>query len=517
MEKTDKTVRSVTILVIFQFLSKILGFFRETLIGNSFGATAATDVFFMAMRFINLFYAVIGATINTTLIPVLAEVKHKEGNEGKLSHVNIFLNSIGVIALLISVFALLFAPLLLKILAAGFDEQKFDFLVLLTRIGIPALILGTVQAVYRAFLQSSGSFKESALSQFPFNFVYIIFLLTAAQTYGVSGLMIINSLAILSTILIQIPELKRLDYRYKFLIDFKDKYMTKTFQLMPPILLSVAINDINQTVDMAMASALPAGSISALNYATKLNGFTVGIFVSAIVTVIYPLLAQTINEGSLDKFKQAIMKGINIVFMVIIPASIGLIVLAEPIVKLAFEHGVFNAEATYLTAGALRFYALGAFSASAQGILIRAFYSLQDTKIALHNSVLTLVLNIIFNLIFVQMMGHRGLALATALASIITFGILFIKLRRRIGKFGGRNLLYSTAKIVGASLLMGFVVWVLRLQFLTGKHMGFLIETSTLLFLVLVGIAVYFTSLTLLKVPELIEMWQYIKRRFAKS
>lgn len=517
MKKENKVTQSVAILIIFRLLSKILGFIRESLIGSKFGASRETDAFFMALSIIALFQSVLGAAINTTLIPVLSEIEHKEGIVEKRRHLNIFLNTIGVLAIALSFVGYLIAPLLLKFMARGFDDSEFEFLLLLTRVGIPALLLGSVQGIFRGYLQSEGSFLESALSEFPFNLTYIAFLLTATKTFGIVGLMVVNSLAVFSTILLQIPELKRLNFNFQFLIDFKDKYMVKTFKLMPPILFSVAINDVNQMIDRAMASVLPEGSISALNFGGKLNSFMVGIFVSAIVTVIYPLLSKAINQNNIKAFKNAIISGINMILLIMVPATFGLMILATPIVKLAFERGLFDALATEMTAGALIFYAFGSAFASSKLVLIRAFYSLQETKIALINSIYTLVLNVIFNFIFIRFIGHRGLALATSMAAILTFFALFIRLRKQIGAFGISGLLKSTSKIVLAGAIMGIIVFGLWQIIPPIFGSGTIREALSLTTVVGSGAMIYFILIYFLRVPEFNEIIDKLKVKLIKK
>ena len=141
MNKRDKITQSVAILVVFQFASKLLGFVRESLIGNKFGSNAETDAFFMALSIITLFQSVLGSAINTTLIPILTEVEHNEGGAEKRRHLNIFLNSITLLSIVLSGVGYIFAPSILKITASGFEKVEFEFLLLLTRVGLPALLL----------------------------------------------------------------------------------------------------------------------------------------------------------------------------------------------------------------------------------------------------------------------------------------------------------------------------------------------------------------------------------------
>lgn len=186
-----------------------------------------------------------------------------------------------------------------------------------------------------------------------------------------------------------------------------------------PVFIGVAINELNVLVDKSLASSLVSGSISALNYANKLNSLILGVFISAITTVIFPLLAKESNSGNIKGMKMIMRYGVNLILLITIPATVGLIVLAKPIVEVAFETGEFDATATIMTTQALIFYSLGLVAMALRLLITKVYYSLQDTKTPMVNSAISVGFNIVLNIILVRFMTHAGLALATSIATII--------------------------------------------------------------------------------------------------
>ena len=459
MSKAKQAATSVIIMIVFSLGSKVLGFIREILIASKFGAGIETDTFFVAMAASGLFTTLIGAAINTTSIPVIAEVEAKEGRQAKIQHTNNMLNIVFALSILLTFLGWWGAPLLVKMLAKGFAGEQLELAVYLTRIGMPVLLFSLINPVLRSYLQSEMMFFETAASAFPYNLVYILFLLFFSGTFGIVGLVVANTVAVVSQVLLQIYGLRKTDFKYSLVFDIQDEYVTRALMLTIPVFIGTAINEINIIVDKTLASTLAEGSISALNYATRLNSLVLGVFITAITTVTYPMLAIEANNGDMEKLKKLMAYGINVVLLITIPAAIGLIVLSTPIVKVIFERGEFDAVATTMTAQALVFYALGLPSLGVRPLVSRVFFSLQDTKSPMYNGAVTVLVNVILNIVLVRTMGHRGLALATSLANILAVVLLLMNLRTKIGTLGFRSTLSCGIKSFVAAIVMGIVTY----------------------------------------------------------
>ncbi len=516
MSQTKKAAKSALIIVIFSFSSKILGFIREQLIAAKFGSDAATDTFFIALSAVSLFTTIITASISTIMIPILSEIETKEGKSSKKEHTNNLLNIVMLISVVIIIIAWVLAPVIMKILAPGFKGEQFKLAILMMRIGLPTIIFAGIVGVFRGYLQSELMFTESAASAFPLNFTYIFFLIFLSGFFGIKGLMVTSVLAVLAQITIQIPGIRKTGFKYKYILDFKDKYVKKIIYLIPPVLISVGIDDINKIIDKSLGSRLAEGSISALNYSNRLSSLTTGIFISAITTVIYPMLSQEANKENRDGLKNVILRGTNIILLIVIPATVGMMLLANPIVKVAFQRGEFDSTATYMTAGALVFYSIGLVGTAFKNFLTRVYYSLQDTKTPMINSFVTVGINVIFNFMLIGSMGHRGLALATSISVIGTSLYLLYGLRKKIGSFGFSKSVKCGLKALSASAVMGIVVYFLDstlANYINGSNLK---ELIALLISAGTGALIYFILIYLLKIDEVDWMINAVKDKLNK-
>lgn len=502
MSQSRKAAKSIIIIIILSFGSKILGFFREVLIAAKFGSNMQTDAYFIAFTATGLFTSLITESLNTILIPVLSEVEAKEGKQGKKKHTNNLLNVVMLISIVIVTVSWIFAPYVIKILAHGFEGEQFDLAVTLMRIGLPVMIFSGIVGVLRGYLQSELMFNESAVAQYPYNLLYIFFLVFLSSIFGIKALMVISVLAVATQIIVQLPGVKSTGFKYNLQIDFKDKYVKKVMFLVSPILISVAINDFNQIIDRTLASTLVEGTVSALNYSNRLNSLILGIFITAITTVIFPELSKAANEGNYDNLKSKMRNGINMILLISIPSTVGIIILAEPIVKLAFERGAFDKNATILTSSALVFYSLGLVGIAMRYFLNRVYYSIQDTKTPMINGFIAVVINTVLNFILIQFMAHKGLALATSISAVVTSMLLLYGLRKKLGCLGTMKLIKCTFQSLFASVIMGAVMYIIYNSISSVSEGSTILEIITLLGTFGVAVIIYLFVLYLLKIDE---------------
>lgn len=501
----------------FAIGSKFLGFFREMLIASKFGSGFETDTFFMALSATSLLASLLLSAISTTTIPVLSEVESLEGKEGKKAHTSNLVNIVLATAFILVVLGMFLAPLVIRVVAPGFKGDQFNLAVTLMRIGLPVILFSSALGVFRGYLQSELMFFETAATNLPFNFVYIAFLVFFSGQYGIKGLMVASVLAVGSQLLIQAPGLVKTGYKHKLFFDVRDKYIDKILKLVPPVFISVAVRDLNALVDKSLASGLPAGSISALNYGHRLDSLVLGIFISSLTTVLYPMLAKESNKDNTDGLKKVISQSINIILLITVPATIGLLVLARPVVKVAFERGAFDSTATVMTSGALQFYALGLVGAGLRSLLAFVYYSLQDTRTPMFNSFISVGINIVTSVILVRLMGHKGLALGTSIAAITATTLLITGLRKKIGSFGGSKVFQGGLKCLVAAIAMGLVALISfnYLHQLLGA--GSIMEALALFTAVALAISVYVVFLSLFKVEEVFWAIGLVKQKLEKK
>lgn len=500
--KGQGVAKTALMIAVFTLISKGLGFIREVLIASRFGSGMETDTYFVAMTATVIIIGTVGTALNTTLIPIFSEIESKRGQRGKLKYLNSIINIVFFITLILAIFDFIFSPLIIKILAKGFEGEQFMLAVKLNRIGLPIIIFLGFTHCFSGYLQSGQIFGPHAIMGIPYNFIFLIYLLFLSGNSDISVLMFVSVLASLTQVLIQIPAVKHSGYRYSLNVNLRDPYLKKAFTLIMPVLVGSAVQQINVVIDKTLASDLIEGSISSLSYASRVNDMVISVFVAAITTVVFPMLSQAFSKNDKEEVKGIFNQGVNIILIVTVPATIGLILLAEPLIQLFFERGAFSANATIMTSEALVFYSLGLVGSALRLMLNKVFYSFQDTKTPMINGVIAVLLNVVLNLMLIKPMGHKGLALATSISASITTLLLFVDVREKVGPLGYSKMLISLIKTVIASFIMGVLVYLLYFKLGVLLPQTTIIQMILLLLSVVIGVVVYFMLLIFMKVDE---------------
>ena len=269
-------------------------------------------------------------------------------------------------------------------------------------------------------------------------------------------------------------------------------------------------------IDRSLASSLGDGIIAALNSANRLNLFVTGLFISTLASVIYPTLSKLSNEDNKENFKEAVVKSSNVVILLVLPITIGAIVLAQPVVKAIFERGAFDERSTSLTSVALIFYSIGMIGFGLRDILNKVFFSLKDTKTPMINGLISRILNIAINLILIKYMGHAGLALATSLSAIICVVLLFKSLNDKIGYFGQDKIINVFVKSLIASIVMGIITKISYNSIYSLLGGGTLQEIIVLFSSIIIGAIIYGVVLIILNVEEFKFITNIIKDKIKK-
>lgn len=510
-------IKGSIVIVVLTILSKMLGFFRETLIASNFGATYSTDIYTFAMGFVLLIFTSIGSGLGTTFIPMLTEYIDKKNSKQKNRFVNNILTITFVIVSILVIIGTVFSKYAIRIFAPGFilNPSVFNEAINITRIMFVSLLFIGLQNILTSVLQSHNEFAIPAFMPTLSNFILIFYLFFLSKKFGVYGLAICTVIGYFAQFIIHIPSYRRLGYKYKFTIDLFDKDLKKMIKLMIPVIIGVSVSQINFLVDRLLATTIGEGSISILNFAYKLNTLTYGIFTISITTVIYPSLATFFVQSNMEAFRKFIVKAINIILIIMIPATVGLVLLREPIVTIVFKRGAFDTRAASLTANTLMFYSPTMIFYSISDILNRAFYSIKKTSIPMINSMLGVVINIVLNLLLVKSMGIYGLALATTISSVVTTTLLIYALNKEVG-IEFVKVIKKFLIITFASTIMG--VFVVFIQGLITYNFGITLKWSIISvgISVLLGILVYIGLLHLFRIDEYSNIIDYIKSYIKK-
>ena len=454
----SKVLQSASILFIATIISKVVGFLRDLVIGYVYGIGVISDSYLMALNIITVaFISLLCVAIQSTYMPIYTDIEGKEGKKKDLKFTSNIINIIFIISLIVVVLGWFFTEPLVKLFATGFEGEKLKLTMELTRILLFSVGLVCITYILKAYLEIHDYFLVTGLMPLPYNTSIIIAVLLS-KAFGVDFLAYGTVFAFFVQMAFLIPFCYKKGFRYKFNINLFDKNVKQMALAIFPVLIGASAYQINSLVDKNLSSFLVTGSLSALNYAYKLNIFVIGVFVASITTVMYPIFSKLGAQKNLKQLKITLCKSVNGVILITMPISVGAFILSKPIVKLLFERGAFDETATLITAQILSCYAIGMVASGMRDILIRVFYSLQDTKIPMKNSILCVICNILFNLILIQTMKVSGLALGSSLAAIVAVCFLIIKLRKKIGKFNVMSILITLLKTFIASCLMAFIV-----------------------------------------------------------
>lgn len=447
--------------------SRVLGLARDTALAAYFGASASPqmDAFNVAFRIPNLLRDLFAeGAMTAAFVPTFTRTLKAQGTEAAWRVGNLVMNALLVVTGVLVVLGMVFAPEITILLA---DERftsrpgALDLTVQLTRIMLPFLTLLAVATAMMGMLNSLRRFFIPSLSPAMFNVASILSVFTLVPLMGRLDLQPIVAIAIgtllggLGQILLQWPQLRREGFRYTPIVDVRDPAVLEILRLMGPATLGLAAVQVNVFVNTHLATGQEQGAVSWLQYAFRLMYLPIGLFGVSIATAALPAISRHAADDDLRAIRGTVSRGLRMMLMLNVPAMVGLMVLAEPIVALIYERLAFTPRDTASTAAALVFYAPGLLGYSAVKIASPTFYSLRDARTPVTVSVISIGANLAMNLVLVQVMGYRGLALGTAIAALLNAVLLLGLLRRRIGGIDGRRVAISLVKIMVASLVMG--------------------------------------------------------------
>ena len=512
----SKVTKAAFGLMIATVLAKILGFGRELVLASSYGASMYSDAYLISMNIPTVIFAVIGSTIGTVFIPMYFEVNNKLGRNKALYFTNNVINIVIVVSIILAIVGFIFTEQLVKIFAVGFEGEILKIAIDFTRITIIGIVFTGLSYTMTAYLQVKDNFVIPGLISVPKNIIIIISIILSIK-YNPYIMIWGTLIGIATEFLFQLPFAIKQGYRYKVYINTKDEYLKKSILLTAPVLIGVAVNQVNTMIDRTLASTLVEGSISALNYANKLNGFVMGLFIATISVVIYPMLSKLSSEDKSDAFIESVVRSINSIILLVVPISIGAMVLSTPIVRILFQRGEFDARATSMTAIALVMYSIGMIAFGLRDILGKVFYSLQDTKTPMINGIIAMGMNIVLNIILVRYLQLAGLALATSLSSIICILLLFRNLKRKIGYFGEDKIIKTTIKSIISSVIMGIFTYFTYKFLNTILGTGFVNEGLSLFGSIAIGAIISVVLVIVLKVEEVNLIKDMINRKLKKA
>src|ERR1700692_3915678 len=508
--------------------SRVLGLVREQIFAALFGGGAAMDAFTAAFRIPNLLRDLFAeGALSTSFVTTFSKTIARGGDDAAWRLANKVATLTAVVLGVLCVAGMVFSAQLVATLAPGFDPEKAALTAQLTRIMFPFILLVSLAALIMGMLNSKSVFGMPAMASSFFNIGSIVGGVTLGfwidPHFGPRALVGLGVATVLGGALqlaVQLPSLARLGYRFRPDFRWRDAGVKAILLLMGPSVIAATTTPFNVLVNSMFASTLGDGPIFWLAIAFRLMQLPLGLFGVALGTVTLPLLSRLVVAGQLTGFRAELARAMRLALLLTIPSTVGLIMLAEPIISVLYQHGKFNAYQAAQAAGALRFYAIGLAGYAALKVLVNAFYALERRKTPMLVSFGAVGLNLLLNWIFTFRLGwgHRGLAFSTGCVATFNFLLLYAIMRRHLKSLESRRLRTMLAKVAVAAAALGAVCaasshWLLA----DWATQPFLSNLGALLGTVVVGALVFAGCGVALHIDELKELQAALKRRLQRG
>ena len=500
-----KIFRGTMVIILVGILAKITSFIQEAILAAYLGTTNQSDAFYMVSSIQAVIYPMLSVGVWKVFLPLYKE-KYAQGKTGEADALSNQMISFFSIVSFFAVCALiLLAVPVVSVVAPGFEGETKELCAKLVRISAPMYFFIIAAAIYASMLQAHGKFFGSQVREIASHVPTIIAALFFYKNYGIEAMAVALVAGGFIRLLIELPFV---DWGYRFHPDFRFK--TSEFRIMlkrlPSALVSESVGQLNTLIDKVMASTLPEGTISGLNYGGKLSSVFGGLLSGAIATALYPQMIEMIALKKIQELARLVAKIINIFCVLMVPITVACMLFSRELVTAAFQRGSFAAESTTLTANIFALYCMGLFFGASNSVVSNVFYSFGDTKRPMFISLINLGINVALNLCLIQLLGVNGLALATSLSAIITFFVRNVMVRKYV-HLEYKKIFLTFLKVLGAS---GVACFAPRILFWIHPVNPWLI----LIISAAMGILIYLGMIKLLRVKELEDLLEIIKNRF---
>jgi putative peptidoglycan lipid II flippase len=507
--------------------SRLLGLLREQIFAALFGGGMAMDAFTAAFRIPNLLRDLFAeGALSTAFVTTFSKTIARGGDEDAWRLANKVATMTALVLGLLCVLGMVFSAQLVALLAPGFDPDKAALTAHLTRIMFPFILLVSLAALVMGMLNAKNQFGMPAMASSFFNIGSIVGGVGLGfwidPHFGPRALIGLAFATVIGgglQLAVQLPSLARLGYRFRPDFHWRDPGVRAILLLMGPAVIAASTTQVNVLINSIFASTLGDGAIFWLAIAFRLMQLPLGLFGVALGTVTLPLLSRLVVAGKTQEFRSELARAIRWALLLTLPSMVGLMMLAEPIISVLYQHGKFNAYQASQAAGALRFYAIGLAGYAALKVLVNAFYAIDRRKTPMLVSILAVGLNLLFNWVFTFRLGwgHRGLAFSTGCVATFNFVLLYFLMQTQLKGLESRRLFLLLAKVALASVSLVVVCaassrWLLA----DWQHQALLPKIAALLVTVIAGAGLFAASGILLHIEELKELRDAFKRRLQR-
>lgn len=516
--RQNSILSGALVLMVTVSASKVLGLVRDRLLAHSF-APDTTAVFFAAFRIPDLMFQVlIFGAVSVAFIPIFTDYLHRRGDKEAFEFAADVLNIVLLFFCVVSILGVIFAAPFTSVIVPGFNPSQKELVANLTRIIWIGQVLLVVGAFFAGIGQAFQRFIIPALASVTYNLGIIIGIVFLSPVFGISGPAIGVVLGAVFHILVQVWLVRALGFKYKFTFNIKSEGIKEVLGLMSIRTIGVAVEQINETIGVILASLISTSSVTFLTFAQHLQTVPIGLFGATLAQAALPVLSRERAQGEEEPFRITLLTTMHQIMFLSLPAAAILIVLRIPAVRLVFGASQFNWEATVLTGKTVAFLAVGLAAQSIALLLVRGFYALKDTRTPVIVSVITVALNVALSFVFVQVLRWEvwGLGLSYAVSVNLSVILLLFFLDKKVGGFKSGELFGPSLKIILAASISAVALYLPikaldQLVFDTTKTVNLLVLTGLAS---LFGLSIYLALVWLLKVRELDTFWQLLKKLY---
>lgn len=512
---TRKIARSAGTVGFAVMCSRVLGLVREQVFAALFGAGYAYDSFVVAFRIPNLLRDLFGeGALSAAFVTVFTDYRENKSKEEMWRLAANVLVAIVVVVSALTLVGILFAGKIIAVLAPDFSlvAGKMALTHKMTVIMFPFLVLVSLSAAVMGMLNTHGRFFVPAMASSFFNLGSITggigfsLIMPFFGQPAIVGMALGTILGGLCQLASQLPSLAKIGFCFRPHLDFSDPGLRRIIFLMGPAVIGLSATQINIFINTNFAASCAEGSVSWLNYAFRFVQFPIGIFGVALSIATLPVLSRHAARKDTAALKETFVSSLTMTALLTVPSTVGLMLLAEPIIRIIFQHGAFTALDTLRTAEALRFYLLGLFAYAGVKIMVPVFYAINNTRFPVIGSFLAVAANVIMILVFIDTLQHKAIALATSCAMTANFLFLGVVLYRKLAGYPLAVFMKSLCRILAAALVMALFIHACKNMLSAWMEKGFFQDAAGLSLLVAGGAALYLGIVYLLKVRELQEV-----------
>lgn len=503
-------LKTAVFIMVVTLVGRVIGLVRGVFIGAEFGTTLEASAFRLAFTIPSTLFVFVPGALNAVFIPSLKGLltQGKEAEAKALFQKILTLSIVTVFGL--SLLLWTFAQPIMAFISPGSSPQLLALAADLLRWMLPSLFFIVLIGLFSSTLNVHFSFVLPNIGTIANSAIVILVLVFFAPSLHIYALALGTTLGFFGAAFIMLPRIVRERYSLTPNWQWRDPELRKIGERFVPIMLGSFLTSLNEFIEKFLVSDLGDDKIAALGYAKEIYHVPMAIFLAAFAMPLFPLLVEFVTKKEFTSMKLTIEKGLTYLLILMIPTTVGIVLLNKEIVAVIYERGSFTSYSTDITAYALLFFALGLYPLVVRDMLTRAFYALENTKIPVFAGIVQVVFFVIGSFVFIPILGFAGAAMGWTIGAVVNALILWVILQRRIGRFVQRGFLYSCVRVTIAASSMALVLYIMNDR-LADWNRYVLVGT-----MIAGGAVIYGMILIMLKEPYVLQLVIAAKRKFIR-